>query len=102
MAIDDKIRDGKLQYDINREAAKIALSSQKIDKYEYLAGEEILPSSQRRKIEPAKFTNSLFGKVFKKQAKKQVGVIKSLDSSDKEDDGWGYIFTKFDEWFNSY
>ena len=40
MTIDDKIEDEKLQYDINREAAKIlALSSGKIDKYEYLTGE---------------------------------------------------------------
>ena len=46
MTIDDKIRDEKLQYDINREAVKIsALSSGKIDKYEYLRGEEILPSN---------------------------------------------------------
>ena len=35
--IDDKIRDEKLQYNINREAAKISvLFSGKIDKYEYL------------------------------------------------------------------
>ena len=40
MATDDKIRDEKLQYDINREAAEIsALSSVKIGKYEYLTGE---------------------------------------------------------------
>ena len=45
MTIDDKIRDGNLQYDINKEAAKIsALLSGKIDKYEFLTGEEILPS----------------------------------------------------------
>ena len=51
MTIHDKIRDEKLQYDINREAAKIsALSSGKIDKYEYLTGEEILPSDQKRVI----------------------------------------------------
>ena len=44
MTIDDKIKDEKLQYDINREAAKIsAFSFEKIDKYEYLTGEEILP-----------------------------------------------------------
>ena len=44
MTIDDKIRIEKLQYDINRQAAKIsALSSGKIDKYEYLTLEEILP-----------------------------------------------------------
>ena len=44
MTIDDNIRDEKLQYHINRETAKIsALSSGKIDKYEYLAGEKMLP-----------------------------------------------------------
>ena len=48
MTIDNKIRDEKLKYDINREAAKTpALSSGKTDKYEYLTGEEILPSNQR-------------------------------------------------------
>ena len=52
MAIDDQIRDEKMQYDINREAAKIsALWSGKIDKYEYLTGEEILPSNQKSIIE---------------------------------------------------
>ena len=56
MRIDDKIRYGKLQYDINGEAAKIsALSSEKIDKFEFLAGEEILHPDQRRLIEQAKF-----------------------------------------------
>ena len=51
MITDDKIRDEKLQHDINQEAAKIsALSSKRIDKYEYLTGEEILLSNQRRVI----------------------------------------------------
>ena len=49
MTSDDQIRDEKLQYDINSEAAKIsAWSSNKIDNYEYLTGEEILPSSQKK------------------------------------------------------
>ena len=70
MTIDDKIKDEQLQHDINREAAKIlALSSGKIDKYEYLTGEEILPSHQSRIIEQAKFTNSPLGKAFEKQIK---------------------------------
>ena len=57
MAIEDKIRDEKLQYDINRQAAKVsALSSGKVDKYEYCADEEILPSDQKRVKEQAKFT----------------------------------------------
>ena len=56
MTIDDQIEDEKLQYDINREAAKISASSSgKIDKYEYLTGEEILPSNQKQIIEQAKY-----------------------------------------------
>ena len=70
MTIDDNIKDEKLQYDINREAAKIlALSPGKIDKYEYLTGEEILPSDKSRIIEPAKFTYSPLGKTFQQQVK---------------------------------
>ena len=70
MTINDQIRDEKLQYDINREAAKIsALSSGKIHKYEYLTGEDILPSNQQQIIEQAKFTYSPIGKAFEKQIK---------------------------------
>ena len=70
MTIDDQIRDEKLQYDINREAAKIsALSSGKIRKYEYLTGEDILPSNQQQIIEQAKFTYSPLEKAFEKQTK---------------------------------
>ena len=70
MTLEDQIRDEKLQYDINREAAKIpALSSGKLDKYEYLTGEDILPSNQQQIIEQAKFTYSPLGKAFEKQTK---------------------------------
>ena len=70
MTIEDQIRDKKLQYDINRKASKIsALSSGKIDTYEYLTGEEILLSSQQQIIEQAKFTYSPLGKAFEKQTK---------------------------------
>ena len=59
MTIEDQIRYEKLHYDINREAAKIsALSSGKIDKYEYLTGKEILSSNQQQIIKQAKFTYS--------------------------------------------
>ena len=62
MAVDDKIRYEKLQCDVDREAAKMSvLSSGKIDKYEYLTCEEILPLDQRRVIEQAKFTYSPLG-----------------------------------------
>ena len=84
MIIDDTIKDEKLQHDINGEAAKIsALSSGKIDKYEYLTGGEMLPSDQRRMIAQASFTYSSLGKALEKQAKtiksqgeKQVKAIK--------------------------
>ena len=70
MTINDKIRDEKLQYDINKKAAKVsALFSGKIDKYEYLTGEEILPSDQSRMMQQAKFTYSPLGKTFEKQIK---------------------------------
>ena len=87
MTIEDQINDEKLQYDINREAAKIsALSSGKIDKYEYLTGEKILPSNQQQIIEPAKSTYSPLGKDFEKQTKtikdkgeKQIKAIQDKD-----------------------
>ena len=70
MTIESQIKDEKLQYDINTEAAKIsALSSGKIDKYEYLTGEEILPSNQQQIIQQAKFTYSPLGKTLEKQIK---------------------------------
>ena len=85
MTINDQIRDEKLQYDINREAAKIlALSSGKIHKYEYLTGEDILPSKHQI-IEQTKFTYSPLGKTFEKQTKtiedqgkKQVDTLENL------------------------
>ena len=79
MTIDDQFKDEKLQYDINKEDAKIlALSSDKINKYEYLTSE-------------AKFTYYHLGKAFEKQTKtiehhgeKQVDPLKSLESSEKQ------------------
>ena len=96
MTIEDHIKDEKLQYDINREAAKIsALSSGKLDKYEYLTGEEILPSNQQQIIHQAKFNYSPLGKAIEKQrktiedhGKKQVEAIqdnKQLVSINKGD-----------------
>ena len=86
MTINDQIRDEKLQYDTNREAAKIsALSSSKIHKYEYLTDEDILPSNQQQIIEQTKFTYSPLGKAFEKQIKtiedqgeKQVKALEDL------------------------
>ena len=70
MTIDDQIREEKLQYDINREAAKIsALSSRKIGKYEYITAEEIVPSNQKQIVEQANFTYSSLEKALEKQTK---------------------------------
>ena len=92
MTIEDQIKDEKLQYDINREAAKIsALSSGKLDKYEYLTGEEILPSNQQQIIQQAKFNYFPLGKAIEKQIKtikdqgeKQVVALESLKDSEKK------------------
>ena len=86
MTINDQIRDEKLRYGINREAAKIsALSSSKIHNYEYLTGKDILPSTQKQIIEQARFNYSPLGKRFEKQiktiedqGKKQVDALKDL------------------------
>ena len=90
MTIDDKIRDEKLQYDVNREAAKIsALSSGIIDIYEYITGEDTLPSNKQQMIEQAKFSYSPFGKAFERQIKtiedqeqKQIKALNTLKSSE--------------------
>ena len=91
MTINDQIRDEKLQYDIDRKAAEIsAKSSGKLHKYEYLTGEEILPSNQQQIIEQAKLTYSPLGKDFKKQIKtiegqgqKQVDALNTLKSNNQ-------------------
>ena len=83
MTIDDKIMDEKLRYDINKEAAKIsALSSGKIDKYECLTSDAILPSDKSRIIGQAKFKYYPLGKPIKnqikaneEQGKKQIKTI---------------------------
>ena len=70
MIIDDQIKSVKLQYDINRETAKIsALSSGKFDKYEYLTSEEILPFNKQQIIEQAKFTYFPLEKLLKNKPK---------------------------------
>ena len=113
MTINDQIRDEKLQFDINREAAKIsALLSGEIHKYEYLTGENILPSNQQQIIEQAKFTFSPLGKTFEKQIKtiqdqweKQIkaiqdqGQVKTIKKYDYNADDTPFI-SKQKEIFN--
>ena len=90
--IDDKIRDEKLQYNIDRQAAKkSALSSWKIDKYESLTGEEMLLTDQKKVIKQAKLTYFPLEKKFEIQTKrlkrkeeKQVKALKALMEEELE------------------
>ena len=78
MTIDDQIRDEKVQYDINRKAAKISASlSGKINKYEYLTGEELIRSNQKQIIEQAKYAYSPLGKASEK-------LIKAIEDQGKK------------------
>ena len=115
MTINDQITDEKLWYDINIEVAEIsALSSGKIHKYEYLTGQDILPSNQQQIIEQAKFTYSPLGKAFEKQIKtiedqgeKQIkaiqdqdqGQVKTMKKYDYDDEDTPFI-SKQKEIFN--
>ena len=96
MVIDDKIKDEKLQYGINRETAKIsALPSGKIDKYEYPTSKEILPSDQNRtiEIEHPKLRYSPLAKAFEQQIKtiedqwiKHIEPLKALKPEENKQD----------------
>ena len=80
MSNDDQIKDKKLQYNINREAAKIsAFSSGKIDKYEDLTYEEILPSNQKQIVEQAKLLKNKQKQlsIKDKNKKRQLKIIKN-------------------------
>ena len=78
--LDRKIMQKEAQYDLNRKAAKIsALSSNNLDKYEYLTGEDLglKPST----VEQAKFEYSPLGKIFNKgldKDDKKEGLFKRL------------------------
>ena len=83
MTTGNKIKDEKLKCNIKREAAKVsALSSGRIDKYEHLTCEGILPSGETIIIKKVKFTNSPLGKAFEKQIKTiEDEVIKQVEAS---------------------
>ena len=80
--IDDKIKANKAQYDLDREAAKIsALSSDSLEKYEYLTGKDL--GYKTDVIQKAKFEYSLLGKVFIKElseSDKKEGLFKRLEN----------------------
>ena len=87
--LDRKIKQNEAQYDLDREAAKIsAMSSNNLDKYEYLTGEDLglKPST----VEQAKFEYSPLGKIFNKglsEEDKKEGILKRLENiKDKNDE----------------
>ena len=83
-AIDHNFRDEKLQHNINKEAAKIsALSSRKINKFEYLTDKEMLPYNRSQMIEQAKFTYLPLRKALKKQTRTK---LQSSSLSNKKDE----------------
>ena len=91
MKIDAKISFEKLHYNGNREAAKIsALWSGKIDKYEHLAGEEILTFNERQIIEQVKVVYSPLGKALENQRK----AIE--DQGEKQMKSYNYIINTSD------
>ena len=87
--LNKKIKQNEVQYDLDREAAKIsALSSNNLDKYEYLTGEDldIKPST----IEQAKFEYSPLGKIFNKglseddKKERLLKKIKNIEGKNEE------------------
>ena len=81
--LDRKIMQNEAQYNLNRKAAKIsALSSNNLDKYEYLTGEDLglKPST----VKQTKFEYSPLGKIFNKglsEDDKKEGLFKWLENS---------------------
>ena len=68
MTIDDKIKDENLQYDVNKEAAKMSpLLSGKVNKYEFLTGEEILQFIKVEQQKELSLQNLLSRKHLKKK-----------------------------------
>ena len=84
-----KSKQNEAQYDLDREGAKIsALSSNNLDKYEYLTGEDLdlKPST----VERTKFEYSSLGKIFNKSSDekdKKEGILKRLENiTDKNEE----------------
>ena len=86
--LDRKIKQNEEQYDLDREAAKIsALSSNNLDKYEYLTGEDLglKPST----VEQAKFEYSPLGKIFNKglsEDDKKEGLFKRIKNIENKNE----------------
>ena len=86
--LDRKIKQNEEQYDLDREAAKIsALSSNNLDKYECLTGEDL--GLQPSTAEKAKFEYSPLGKIFNKGLSKEdekEGLLEKLKNIEDKND----------------
>ena len=86
--LDNKIRQNQADYDLYRKNAKMsALSSGKLDKYEYLTGEDL--GYKPDAVQKAKFEYSPLGQVFKKgldSNEKQEGLFKRLKNIEDKTD----------------
>ena len=94
--LDRKIVQNKAHYDLDRKTAKIsALSSNNLDKHEYLTGEDLglKPST----IEQAKFEYSPLGKNFNKGLDKddqKEGLLKRLKNIEDKNEELPKVKTK--------
>ena len=86
--LDNKIRSNQVQYDLDRQNAKIsALSSDELDKYEYLTGEDL--GYKPDVVQKAKFEYSSLGQVFNKgldTSEKQVVLLSRLKNIEDKTD----------------
>ena len=77
--LDRKIKQNKVQYDLDRKAAKISpYASNNLDKYEYLTGEDL---DYKPDTVKAKFEYSPLGKIFNKlltKEDKKEGILKEI------------------------
>ena len=94
--LDRKIKQTGAQYNLDREAAKMsAFSSNNLDKYEYLTGEDLdlKPST----VEQAKFEYSPLGKIFNKGLSKEdrkEGLLKKLENVKDKNEELLNVFNK--------
>ena len=91
-----KVIQNEIQYDLGRKAAKISeLSSNNLDKYEYLAGEDL--GYKPSVIEQAKFLYSLLGKIFYMGLDKddqKEGLFKRLKNIEDKNEEQLKLFSK--------
>ena len=80
--LNGKIKQNEAQYDLDRKAAEVsALSSNNLDRYEYLTGEDL--NLKLSTVEQANFEYSPLGKVFNKglsEEDKKEGILKRLEN----------------------